>query len=160
MSDSLHTLPVVVWHTLAVYLFLIVAVRLIGRPVMAQLTVLGYLVVALLGSAVETALYNGSASLQAGLTAAATLFIGDKAITLLLAKSALLRRLVIGTPLVLVAHGRFIRSQLRRAGLTESDVRAAIRERGYDDLDEVRWAVLEVNGLVSVVPRAAHAADR
>ena len=158
MSDALHTLPVVVWHTLAVYLFLIGVLRLIGRPVMAQLTLLGYLVVALLGSAVETALYNGSASLAAGLTAAATLLISDRAIALLLAKSAWLRGLVIGTPLVLVANGRFIPSQLRRAGLTEFDVLAAIRERGYDGLDQVRWAVLEVNGLVSVVPRSADTA--
>jgi len=157
MTDTLHDLTIVVTQTLAVYVFLVVALRLIGRPVMAQLTLLGTLVVALLGSAVETALYNGSASLAAGLTAAATLFLSDRAMALLLSRSARLRWLLIGTPLVLVSNGRCIRSQLLRAGLTEADVMAAIRERGYDRLADVRWAVLEVNGLVSVIARAPRA---
>jgi len=157
MTDTFHGLTIVLAQTLAVYLFLIVALRLIGRPIMAQLTVLGYLVVALLGSAVETALYNGSASLAAGLTAAATLFLADRAMALLLTRSARLRWLLIGTPLVLVSNGRCVRSQVRRAGLTEADVLAAIRERGYAELQDVRWAILEVNGLVSVVPRVPRA---
>ena len=155
MSGAAAGLVVVILQTVAVYLFLVIALRLIGRPVMAQLTPLGYLVVALLGSAVETALYNGSATLTAGLTAAATLLICDRALSLLLARAAWLRRMLIGVPLVLVSNRRFVRSQIRRAGLTEADVLAAIRERGYEGLGDVRWAVLEVNGLVSVIPFAA-----
>jgi uncharacterized membrane protein YcaP (DUF421 family) len=154
MNDAIRGLPTVVWHTLAVYVFLIVALRLIGRPIMTQLNLVGTLVVALLGSAVETTLYNGSSSLVAGLGAAATLFLSDRATAFVLARSSRLRALLIGTPLVLVKNGRLIGSQVRRAGLTRSDVLAAIRERGYEDLQDVRWAILEINGLVSVIPRA------
>jgi uncharacterized membrane protein YcaP (DUF421 family) len=120
---------------------------------MAERTLPAYLVIALLGSAVETGLYDGSGSLAAGLAAAATLLVANRALTALLPRSRRLRRLLVGAPIVLVHDGQAIPAQLRRAGLTERDLLAAIRERGYARLDEVRFAVMEVNGAIGVVPR-------
>ena len=153
MAPTLGLLLTVVWHTLAIYLFLIVGLSRIGRSLMAERTLPAYLVIALLGSAVETGLYAGSALLAAGLVSVTTLLAADRALTALLTRSAPLRRFLIGTPIVLVHDGQPIPSQLRRVGFTERDLLAAIRERGYANLDEVRFAVMEVNGSVGVVPR-------
>ncbi len=152
MTDTLQTLFAAAWHSVVIYLFLIIGLNCVGRPLMAQFTLLEYLVIALLGSAVETGLYAGSASLPAGLVAAAALLASNRVLNLLLIRSSRVRRLLVGTPIVLVHDGQIIPSHLRRAGMTERDVRAAIRGRGYDSLDDVRLAVLEVNGLVGVVP--------
>ncbi len=65
-----------------------------------------------------------------------------------------LRRLLAGGPVVLVHDGRVIPAHLRRARMTEEDVRAAVRLHGYDDLAAVRLAVLEPSGRVGVVPKA------
>ncbi len=153
MSGTLHLIFAAAWHSLLIYALLVLALRLFGRPLMAQFTLLEYFVVALLGSAVETGLYAGSGRLLAGLTAAAVLLLVNHLISLCTARSRRLRRLLIGEPLLLVRDGAVIRAHLRRAGLTEQNLLAGIRERGYDALDTLRYVVLEVDGSLGVVPR-------
>ncbi len=148
------SLLMVVGQTLVIYVFLVVALSRVGRSLMAGLTAFNYLVVALLGSAVETGLYGGSAALTAGLASAATLLLADHATSHLMSRWPRLRRLLAGGPVVLVHDGRLIPDHLRQVRLSEADVRAAVRKRGYDNLDDVRLAVLEENGDVGVVPRS------
>jgi len=155
MNGTLHDLVFVIWHSLALYLLLILALRFLGRPLLAQFTLLEYFVIALLGSSVETGLYLGSASLASGLTAATVLFAADRGLTVLIGRSQRLRGLFVGVPLVLIRDGQVIRQHLRQAGLTPADLRAGIRERGYAELDDVWYAVLEVNGGIGVIPRKA-----
>jgi uncharacterized membrane protein YcaP (DUF421 family) len=144
---------IVIGQTLAIYLFLVVTLSRVGPVLMAGLTPFEYLVVALLGSAVETGLYHGSGALWAGLASAATLLAADRATSALLCRWPRLRGFLITAPVVLVHDGRPIRDHLRRARMTEEDLRAAVRRRGYDDLSAVRLAVLEANGQVGVVPK-------
>jgi uncharacterized membrane protein YcaP (DUF421 family) len=153
VPDWLHLMLKVIWQTAAIYLYLTVALALVGRVIMAQFTTLEYLGIALLGSAVETGLYTGSSTVLAGLTAAFTLLILNRALAELLDRSKTLRRLVMSTPIVLAEHGRPLPAQLRRAGMTRADLLTAIRERGYAGLSDVSWVVLEINGSVSVIPR-------
>jgi uncharacterized membrane protein YcaP (DUF421 family) len=145
---------IVVGQSLAIYVFLVVTLSRIGPVLMAGLTPFTYLVVALLGSAVETGLYHGSGTLTAGLTSAATVILADRATSAAVCRWPRLRRLLIVEPVVLVQDGRLIAAHLRRARMTEADVRAAVRQRGYDDLAAVRLAVLESNGRVAVVPKS------
>ena len=147
------SLLVVAVQTVAIYAFLVVAMSRLGRKQMAGLTPIGYLVIALLGSAVETGLYEGSGSLAAGLVSAAALILADHATTVLANRWPRLRRWLCGTPVVLVHDGRVIPEHLRLARLSERDLRAAVRKRGYEDLAAVRLAVLEVDGSVGVVPK-------
>src|SRR5581483_7854106 len=137
-------LLLVVGQTLAIYVFLVVAISRIGRPQVGELTPVGYLIAALLGSAVETGLYHGSGSLAAGLVSAATLIAANHATMRLLHRWPRLRRWLLGAPVLLVHHGQIIRSHLRQARLTEQELRAGIRKRGYDDLAQVRLAFLEI----------------
>lgn len=145
---------VVVGQSLAIYAFLVVTLSRVGPALMAGVTPLNYLVVALLGSAVETGLYHGSNTLSAGLASAATVILADRATSALMCRCPRLRRLLAGGPVVLVHDGRVIPAHLRRARMTEEDVRAAVRLHGYDDLAAVRLAVLEPSGRVGVVPKA------
>ncbi|HEY7063711.1 MAG TPA: YetF domain-containing protein [Chloroflexota bacterium] len=153
MSDSPLTLVGIVAQTLVIYLCLIVGLRLIGRREMAELSLLDYLIVALLGSAVETGLYGGSASLEAGLVSMATLLLANRALTWLVSAVPPLRRLLMGTPVVLVHDGQIVFPNLRRQCLTRDDVMQGIRRRGYDRLEDVRFAVLEADGRIAVIPR-------
>lgn len=151
--DTLSLIWQVIWQTLAVYLFLIIGLHSIGRSLLAKQTLPAFLIIALLGSAVEAGLYAGSKSLVAGLASAATLLIANRLLTSLSIRSTPLRRLLVGTPIVLVHDGQIIRPHLRQAGFTERDLLAAIREHGYERVDDVRFAVMEVNGEVGVVPK-------
>jgi uncharacterized membrane protein YcaP (DUF421 family) len=63
-----------------------------------------------------------------------------------------LRRAVEGTPTLLINDGRFVQEHLRREGLEEDEVLMAIREHGVSDVQDVRMAVLETDGSISIVP--------
>jgi uncharacterized membrane protein YcaP (DUF421 family) len=145
-------LLLVAGQTFVIYVFLIVALSRVGRSLIAGLTPIGYMIIALLGSAVETALYRGSTWLSAGLVSAVTLIGADYATSFLVNHWPLLRRWLAGGPVVLIHHGQMVPSHLRQVRLTEQDLMAAIRERGYDSIDQIRFAVLEVDGSVGVVP--------
>src|SRR5207248_2824448 len=139
-------------QTVAIYLFLVVALRYFGRCHMASLTPAMYLSIALLGSAVETGLYCGSDSLLAGLVSAAAMVLANFAMNSFMNKWPQLSRWLVGVPVVLVHDGQIIPSHLRQVHMTEEDLRAALRKRGHDDVGAIRFAVMEVNGAVAVVP--------
>ena len=153
-STSVPVLLIVAGTTATIYLFLIVALRLLGRRQLAQLSALDLIVVLLLGSAVETAMIHGDLSLPAGLIAAGTLLAVNRLLTLVFLRSPRLSQLVNGGPILLVHDGEVVESHCRRVGLTRPDLDAALRGRGYEDAAEVREAVLETDGTISVVGQA------
>jgi uncharacterized membrane protein YcaP (DUF421 family) len=146
-------LLIVIGQTLVIYALLVLVLSRVGRSLLAGLTHFDYLVVALLGSAVETGLYRGSSSLSAGLVSAATLIVADKLLSAALNRWPRLRRLLAGTTVVLIYDGQLLHDHLHRVRLSEADVRAAVRKRGYENLDAIHLAVMELNGEIGVVPK-------
>ncbi len=152
MIGTIGDLALVVGQSLVIYVYLILFLSLVGRRQMAQLTLIEYLIIALLGSSVETGLYAGNTSLPAGLVSAGTILVANRVLDHIMTRWRPLRRLLLAPPILLVSDGQIIQSHLHAAHLTEKDVMAAVRLRGYDSLDAVRFAVLEPNGAIGVVP--------
>jgi len=153
MLQAVLALGPVVLHTVAIYVFLIVVMRALGRRETSERSVTELVIVMVLGSAVETGLVAGDVSLPAGLASAAALLLCNRGFSLLQAQWPWLRRAMIGRAIPLVYDGRLLPVRLRQAGLTADDVRQGIRERGYEKLEQVRLAMLEIDGEISVVPR-------
>jgi uncharacterized membrane protein YcaP (DUF421 family) len=145
------SLLIVAASTTCVYLFVTVVLRIFGRRQLGQLTVLDLVVVLLIGSAVETAMIHGNLSLPAGLTSAATLLILNRAMTTAFLRSDRLSHLVNGGPILLVHNGRVVEEHLRRVGLTRDDLDEGLRSRGYSAPADIREAVLETDGSISVI---------
>ena len=151
MTSSLIVTLVSIAQSFALFVFLVLALRLFGRRSMAQLTVIGYLIIALLGAAVESALYAGSGAFAPGVAAAATILVADRLMSLLIQHAERARRFFVGSPIVLVHDGQIVREHLRQSRLTRQNLMTAVRIRGYDDLNEVKSAILEVDGTISVI---------
>jgi len=147
----MHALLVVCVGTSTIYLFLIVLMRLIGRHTVTELTPIDLLVVMLLGSAVETAMVHGSSALSAGLVSTVVLLAINRLLGELSPRLPFLSKIVSGMPLVLISNGAFVEENLKRAGMTQSDVMEALRGRECGDEGTVRLAVLEPDGEVNVV---------
>lgn len=156
MAQILSELGIVIFHTFVIYLFLVLAMSLIGHRQSAELSITELAVIMVVGSAVETAMVAGDTSLQAGLISAATLLVSNRVMTLLIRRWVWLRRFIIGRPIPLVYRGDFLHRRIDEAGLTEEDVLEGIREMGFDDIHRVRLAVLEINGAISVIPEKTH----
>lgn len=140
-------------RTAAVYLFLLLGLRLAGKRELGQMTVFDLVVILVIANAVQNAMVGQDTSLTGGLVAAATLLTINYAVSWLRYRSRLVARWVGGTPTVIIEHGRFITEHLAREHLVEEEVLMAMREHGVERLDQVRKAVLEPDGSISIVPR-------
>ena len=152
MNPIAKNMVVVAVSTLAIYVFLSVAMRLMSRRQLGQLTALDLLIIILLGSSVETAMVHGETSLKAGLVSGTTLFLTNYFVSHFMRRSKRFSHVCGVGPILLVHDGKFVEEHLRRMGLTHEDVLHALRQREQASLKNVRFAVLEPDGQINVIP--------
>mgnify|MGYP005862549011 FL=1 len=142
----------IVIRTVLVYLVILVDLRISGKREIGQMTVFDLVVLLLIANAVQNAMVGPDASLTGGILAAAVLLVANALLARLRLHSPPLKQLVEGSPTLLVLHGEVIPDHLRREGLDQETLEAALREHGVADLADVEMAVLEIDGSISVVP--------
>jgi len=152
----MFTLQVPAWHivirTAAVYLVILIGLRLAGKREIGQLTVFDLVVLLLISNAVQNAMLGPDTSLTGGIIAVVVLLAMSLILAQLRLRSTRLRRLVQGSPTLLVLHGEVIPEHMRREGLDEDTLQAALREHGVEKISDVEMAVLEIDGSISIVP--------
>src|SRR5215831_19075670 len=141
----------IVARTAAVYVALLVGLRLTGKRQVGQLTPFDLLLLLLLANAVQNAMVGPDTSLVGGLVAAAVLFLVNTLVARFALKSRGAAHLFEGNPTLLIDHGHVIGLNLEREGITEDDLLRALREHGVAEVGSVRSAILEVDGSVSVL---------
>ncbi len=137
----------------AVYVVLLVLIRLSGKRTMGQFTPFDMLLIVMLGAAVQNSLLGKDTSLGGGLLLAATLIACNWVVAFVTSRSQRAERLVEGVPVVLARDGQLFRSVLKREMVSEDDFSEALRQNGQMTLTDVRIALLETNGRISFVPR-------
>lgn len=135
----------------AVYLFLLVFLRLTGKRQTGQYAPFDLVLLLILSNAVQNSMNAGDNSLVGGLISAATLIACHVALAHLVFRVPRLARLVDGRPQTLVQDGNLDRALMHRELLTPDDVAAALRAGGCLHLHEVERATLETNGAITVV---------
>ena len=147
------TLLGIIGRTTVIYVVIVGSMRLLGTRALGKMSAYDFVLIVVIANAVQNALVGGDNSLVGGLTSAATLILLNLLVTWLLDRFPQLERQLVGEPTVLVTDGHAQVNALRREGVTHDELMAALREHGVADLDEVRLAVLEVDGSISVVSR-------
>ena len=137
--------------SLAVYVFIIVAIRLFGKKELAQLSIIDLVFILLISNAVQNAMVGSDSSLAGGLVAASTLFIVNYLFKYLLYKFPKLGIAVQGVELMLIYKGQLNVSNMNKARITREEVLEAVREHGVSEIREVDLAVLETDGNISIV---------
>ncbi|SFV33607.1 MULTISPECIES: YetF domain-containing protein [unclassified Pseudoxanthomonas] len=136
-----------------VYFILLGMIRLSGKRTMGQFTPFDMLLVVLLGNAVQNALLGEDTSVGGGLLLAATLITLNWFVGLVSARSPRVERWVEGAPVLLARDGQVYRDVLRRELISREDFEKAMREAGCLDMADIRLAVLENNGHITLVAR-------
>jgi len=142
----------IVLRTAGVYVVILFGLRLAGKREIGQMTVFDLVVLLLLANAVQNAMVGPDTSLAGGLLAAIVLLVLNAVVARLRLRWPVLRRVVEGSPTLLVLHGEVLTDHLKRERLDEETLEAALREHGVGDLSDVEMAVLEIDGSISVVP--------
>jgi uncharacterized membrane protein YcaP (DUF421 family) len=137
-----------------VFLYGLVLVRLAGRRVFGKLAAFDIVLAIMVGSNLSRTL-TANAPFLPTLAATAAIALAHGSITFLALHSRLVDRLVKGPSVPLVHEGEVDRRAMKRYGLSADDLEEAARSAGVFELDQVRAAMLESNGRISVRARAA-----
>lgn len=139
---------------LAVYLVLLVVMRLSGRRTMAQITPFDFVLLLIVAETTQQALLGFDYSLTNSVIVILTLFGSDILLSYIKQVSPRSAYLLNGVPTVLISRGEPDLRALRQARVSLDDVLESARQQhGLGRLDEVEFAVLEVGGNLSIIPK-------
>jgi len=151
--DNIITNPYlnVALRSIAVYLFMLVAIRLTGKKELSQLNTTDVVLILLISNAVQNAMVGANTSLSSGLVAAGVLFIANYAIKKLMFKNQSIRHLLSEQPEILIHNGVLNPKALNQLGISNDELEEAMREHGIDKFADVKLAMLEIDGNISII---------
>jgi uncharacterized membrane protein YcaP (DUF421 family) len=141
-----------IFRAVAVYVFLFLLLRFVGKKHVGELAPFDLLVLLILSETVQNAMIGDDTSLIGGLISAGTLIALVQVMGYLSWRSKKMQRLLEGKPKVLVRHGRRHKGMMRER-VSISELTEALRRQGCTDITNVRVAILENDGNITVVKR-------
>lgn len=139
-------------RTFVVYLLVLLGVKLLGKKELGQMNAPDLVLVLLLANAVQNAMVGQDSSLGGGLLAAALLLVVNRVVNTLSVRNTRVETFFSGTPTLLVHDGQIVLTHCKHEQVTLADIEMAMREHGLDDLHQVKSAVLEADGSISIIP--------
>ncbi|HYF62908.1 MAG TPA: YetF domain-containing protein [Herpetosiphonaceae bacterium] len=144
-----------VLRSMAMYAILMVVFRLSGKRTLAQITTFDFVLLLIIGEATQQALLGDDFSLANATLVIVTLLVIDIGLSLAKERWPFMDKLLDGVPLIIVEDGKLHRDRMRHSRVDENDILTAAREtQGLERLDQIKYAVLERNGGISIIPKA------
>jgi uncharacterized membrane protein YcaP (DUF421 family) len=147
-----HELVMTAARTVAVYALMLVVIRALGKRTVGNFSAFDLLVALMLGEVVDEMIY-GDVLMRQGIVAILTLALLQYANSWLSYSSPKLAAILEGSPTALVRDGRLERDGMRQEHMNEDDVHAELRLQGVEDIAEVKLAMVEPDGTVSVLKK-------
>ena len=137
-----------------VYLFVLVLLRLTGRRTLAQITTFDFVLLLIISEATQQALIGVDNSMINSAIVVSTLIGLNILMSLLKQRSRWFDRLLDDIPVVIVSDGKPLKDRMYKARVDEDDVLDAAREScGLEHMEQIRHAILERDGQISIIPR-------
>jgi uncharacterized membrane protein YcaP (DUF421 family) len=145
------------WHFIlraaVVYFMVLFFIRISGKRQVGQMTPFDLVLFLLISNAVQNSMNGGDNSITAGAILAATLIVLSAVVGWITRHNRKLEKLIDGEAEILIHNGKLRPHALERAGLTQHDLMAALRECDCAAVCDVHTAVLETNGRITVLTR-------
>lgn len=149
MSNFLN----ICFRTILVLIILFFITKMMGKKQISELNFFDYVVGITIGSIAADISLDIEKNMIAGIAALFIYGFISYIISFVSIKSILARRFFIGVPTVLVEKGKIIESGLKKSKIDVNDLLMVARENGYFNLDEIDYALMEVNGNISFLPK-------
>lgn len=137
-------------RAVGVYLVMLVIIRSLGKRTVGNLSAFDLLVALMLGELVDEIIY-GDVSMTQGLVAIVPIAAAEYGNSWLAYWDHGMEAILEGRPTIVVKHGQYQRKGMRQERMNEKDVMSALRKQGIEDVREVKLAVIEADGEVSVI---------
>jgi uncharacterized membrane protein YcaP (DUF421 family) len=130
-----------------------ILLRVVGRRELAQMAPIDFILLIVLGDAIQQGLTQDDYSVTGALLVIFTIAVIQVVLGFVTFRSARLRTVLEGEPMVLVEDGRLIEKNLRRARIAAEELAEEARLSQVTSLKDVAWAVLETSGKISIIPK-------
>ena len=141
----------IIIRSAAVYLFMLIALRIFGKKELSQLNTADVILILLISNSVQNAMVGSDTSLWGGLAAAAVLFAINFSLKKLMYKYKTFSDFMQEKPEILIHEGKMDFKALSKLNITNDELKEAIREHGIEHFSEVKLAMLEIDGNISII---------
>lgn len=140
-------------RTIIIAVIIFFLTKLLGKKQISQLSFFDYIVGITIGSTVADIALDVEKNFIGGVVSLVIFVLIAYLISIVTMKNMTLRRFLIGVPTVLVEKGKIIESGLKKCKLDVNELLAEARIAGYFDIDEIDYALMEINGAISFLPK-------
>lgn len=140
-------------RTLLIYVIIIVAVRIMGKRQISQLQTTELVVTLLISDLAVIPMQDSGQPLTSGLIPIFVLVACEIIASVLMLKSGKLRKAICGKPIVVISNGTIVQQELKELRMSTEDLFEALRQKDIFSLEEVKFAIIETNGVMSVVKK-------
>ena len=142
-------------RTIILYIFIIAGIRLMGKRQVGELEPSELVLALLIADLAAVPMQDFGIPLLTGLIPILTLLCITMALSVLTMKSIKFRAVLCGRPSIIVENGKLRQGEMKRNRFTLDELMEELRMKGVTDLSTVKYAILETNGQLSVLPFAA-----
>ncbi|MDE1186189.1 MAG: DUF421 domain-containing protein [Pantoea sp.] len=138
-----------------IYLVLMVVFKIAGRRTLLQMTSFDLILLLIISEATQQALLGDDFSVTGAALTIITLVTIDILLGKLKTRFPSLEQMAEGGPIILVENGHLLEKRMKMAGISQEDILESARSsQGLERLDQIKYAVFEVNGHISIIPAA------
>ncbi|MDX1953720.1 MAG: DUF421 domain-containing protein [Verrucomicrobiota bacterium] len=136
-----------------VYFFLLLLFRLAGKRTLSEATGFDLILILIISETIQQAMVNGDHSLTNGFLLIMTLVGSNIFLSLIKQRFPAIEKWLEGIPLVVVNKGEMVRESMNKVRVDEADILDAARSsHGLERMDQIKYAIVERNGSISIVP--------
>lgn len=136
----------------SMYLLLMVVLKIAGRRTLLEMTSFDLILLLIISEATQQALLGNDFSVTGASLTIITLIVVDILFGMIKSRFPRVDRLIDGTAMILVEEGEVLSGRARRAGISIDDIMTAARSQGLERFDQIKFAILEKNGKISIIP--------
>lgn len=140
-------------RTLLLYCFIIFAIRLMGKRQISEMQPSELVVTLVISDIASLPMQNTSQPLLSGVIPVIVLVALEILTSVFMMKSKLFRRIICGSPVVVIQDGKLLQKEMKRLRMTNDDLFAQLRQQDIFSLGDVQYCIVETNGTVSVLEK-------
>ena len=141
----------VIFRSVAVYLFMIIALQKKKKKQLSQLNTADVILILLISNSVQNAMVGSNVSLIGGILAALSLFVMNLIFKKMVFKSELIKNWIQDKPEILVHNGKIDFETVAKLGITSEELEEVMREHGIEHFRDIKLAMLEIDGDISMI---------
>ena len=142
-------------RTVLIYFILLIAMRMMGKRQIGELEISDLITTLLISEIASLPITDEEITLSHAVIPIITLMTFEVVSSTLVANFPGIKNLITARPATLIRNGRLCAKEMRKARISADELISELRQKEITDLSEVRYAILEQNGKISVISRAS-----